>query len=322
MVILENVQIPEGIKAKALSIDEQGFDFIAQIENSRVLYVALYTRPDRLEKDQYGIIIDGERDLFLYGVVFNEDGAIVTRQEKVVAEADFNMREYIQISAVFQYECPARLNKQAQIDAVREDLNRLLDADSETGVECHGFSISKHKSEAEVYSAISSIDVTLPSEIPNVVSEKAKALNPETFVEVERLPHKNAFVARYLNDQNLRYRGQSLINCGADGRVLKGIVIKADGSIPKEAEAQSILLGPKSEISANQQAINSAKVLAGLRFIYEDEPDNPAVLLKDALCDLRHMCDVHGLSFSEIDNAAHALYLDEQSDFANARSEA
>lgn len=236
MVILENVKVPESIKAKALSIDETGFDSIGQLEGKAILYAAFYTRPDQLENILYSIVEDAARDLFLYCVVFTEDGATLTRQQRAAADAEFNMREHIKVTAVLQYECPARFNKQEQIDAVADDLKRLLDADSETDVECNGFSISEHKSEAEIYSAISSIEVTLPEEQPHARNR-------------------------------------------------------------------------------------SNELLAGLRVVYEDEIDEPRVLVKDALCDLRHICDVHGLSFSDLDKHAYVLYAEERADAANTNNE-
>jgi len=311
MNILENVEIPEHIQTKAQSLDAKALDSLRQVESNRPLYAAFYLRPDHLETGTYGIVECKERDCFLYGVVFNEDGAIVTRQEKAIAEADYNMREQVQIVATFDYDCPARLNKQAQIDAVTNDFNRLLDADSTTDVECISVSVVKHKSEAELYSNIRAIEVTLPSEIPEIVTENAQALNPETFVDIEPLQGKDAFVARYLNDQNLRCYGQSLISSHTTGKALTGIVIKANGTIPAEAEARELLLGPKPE-QASLQRNQATRLLEGLRSIYEDEPDDLERLAKDALCDLRHYCNVHGLSFSDIDKKAHELYLQEK----------
>jgi hypothetical protein len=321
MVILENVQIPEQIKVKAMSLDETALNRIAQIENSQTLFAGFYTRPDQLDEGSYRLVADNDEDCFWYCVVFNEDGEVVTQDQIEMEKAEFNMREHIQITAVFNYECPARLDAKAQIEAVSEDLNRLLDADSNTNVECHRAKIIAHKSEAEIYSDVAPTDAQNTPVIPKVVVETARSINSETFVEVEPLHSQNGYIARYLTEQNLKCYGQSLINCGIDGRMLKGIVIKADGSVPREAEARQILLDKRHVDELDHQRSCSEKLLTGLRSIYEDEPDNPAVLVKDALCDLRHVCDVYGLSFGNIDTSAQALYSQEIAENQNTKDD-
>ena len=88
-------------------------------------------------------------------------------------------------------------------------------------------------------------------------------------------------------------------------------MIKANGSIPQEPEAGLILLGRDNKLVESHQRNRAENILTALRSAFEDEPADPALLLKDALCDLRHMCEVHGLSFVEIDKSAHALYVEE-----------
>ena len=47
-----------------------------------------------------------------------------------------------------------------------------------------------------------------------------------------------------------------------------------------------------------------------LREIYGDEP--PETLITDALADMRHLCDVDGVSYSAADRMAQSHYLDEK----------
>ncbi len=61
------------------------------------------------------------------------------------------MREEITITAQMVYDCPAKDSRQDQGQAIHNDLLRLLDADSTTGVACCGVTIQHLSPEALTY---------------------------------------------------------------------------------------------------------------------------------------------------------------------------
>jgi hypothetical protein len=51
--------------------------------------------------------------------------------------------------------------------------------------------------------------------------------------------------------------------------------------------------------------------------IHEDQE----TLVRDLLCNLRHLCDAEGICFGDIDKGAHAVYLEEISEQPVANEE-
>ncbi|MCT4557240.1 MAG: hypothetical protein N4A61_04180, partial [Pelagimonas sp.] len=71
--------------------------------------------------------------------------------EGIQIMASNGMREEITITAQMIYDCPAEASLQEQGRAIHDDLVRLLDADSTTGVACSGVSIQHLSPEALTY---------------------------------------------------------------------------------------------------------------------------------------------------------------------------
>lgn len=74
-----------------------------------------------------------------------------------------------------------------------------------------------------------------------------------------------------------------------------------------------------SAVSKNANHIRGGRILAASRAVpaYRDVGDDDFhERVKYLLIDLRHYCDLHGLSFSRLDRAAQALYRQEVSDGA------
>lgn len=61
---------------------------------------------------------------------------------------------------------------------------------------------------------------------------------------------------------------------------------------------------------AERQAARLKAALGAMA--YPDDEDDPAALLQNALCDLRHFADQNGLAFGEVDQTAHGIYLREK----------
>lgn len=61
------------------------------------------------------------------------------------------MREEITVTAQLIYDCPLDAALTEQSDMIEDDLKRLLDADSTTGVACCGVTIAHVAPEAETY---------------------------------------------------------------------------------------------------------------------------------------------------------------------------
>jgi hypothetical protein len=62
------------------------------------------------------------------------------------------MREEITATVTLTFDCPAAPNLEAQKDMIADDIGRLSDADSTTGVACTSYRIDTVKSEAGAYS--------------------------------------------------------------------------------------------------------------------------------------------------------------------------
>ncbi len=61
------------------------------------------------------------------------------------------MRQEIQVTTVLTYDAPARLSKPKLQTEIENDVCRLLDADSDSKVECTGYKIGVIREEAEIY---------------------------------------------------------------------------------------------------------------------------------------------------------------------------
>jgi len=216
MDLVENNHIPAHILTAAEAINPDTYDSVEKVVGEQEMYMAKFISPTALNDDIYQVVHCAEHKRSLYGIFLKPNGDLALRSEAKNFVPEL-MREEVQIVAKLTFDCPARLSKEQQIDAVQSDLNRLLDADSTTGVECISALVTQHRSEAEIYH-------------------------------------------------------------------------------------------PRDSTPDNQ----AHRILEGLIGVYEDEEPEPLGLLTNALCDLRHLCDNHGLAFNEADKSAHQLYLAEK----------
>lgn len=53
------------------------------------------------------------------------------------------------------------------------------------------------------------------------------------------------------------------------------------------------------------------RILTALYGLYADCEQVPELMIRYALCNLRHLCDQQDLAFAECDRSGHSLYLDE-----------
>jgi len=76
------------------------------------------------------------------------------------------MKEEVIATAQLAYQCPADAALSAQQDMIHDDLCRLLDADSTTGVACVTVTVAHVAPEAETYGNVE------PSNVPSIQSDK------------------------------------------------------------------------------------------------------------------------------------------------------
>ncbi len=149
MQILENAEIPEAIIEIASAMDQDNYHSVSKLADHAV-FIAKFLSLREFRGDNYQVIHCADSDGLLYGVFIKPDGTLATSIE-AQTYVPCSMREEVRIVASFTYDCPARLNKEHQIEAVQEDINRLLDADSTIGVECVSALVKQHTSEAQIY---------------------------------------------------------------------------------------------------------------------------------------------------------------------------
>lgn len=68
--------------------------------------------------------------------------------------------------------------------------------------------------------------------------------------------------------------------------------------------------------AGNAMAISAERIWLAIADTYADCNQDPQRLVAYALCDLRHLCDQHGLAFDQTDQAAKALYSEERQESA------
>ena len=150
MEIVANANVPPIVLATAEAVNPNTFDSVDMLVAPSEIYIAKFVSPNTLNDDVYQVVHCVDQDRILYGVFLKPNGEIGSKADAKQLVPD-QMREEVRIVARFIHDCPARSTKEQQIDAVQEDLNRLLDADSTTGVECIEGLVTQHTSEAQTY---------------------------------------------------------------------------------------------------------------------------------------------------------------------------
>ncbi len=89
-----------------------------------------------------------------------------------------------------------------------------------------------------------------------------------------------------------------------DGAMCCAVTIKY---VASEAETYG---NDEARSLAERQAARLKAALGAMA--YPDDENDPAALLQNALCDLRHFADQNRLAFGEVDHTAHGIYLREK----------